>query len=97
MKFIGRVLLLAAYLALLVEAVRTTADWWSGKLAHPGLWDAVFIATLPLLVWVWWRWLSPFGRGRGDCLLPEDEAPGKPRPPRPSGNGEGERKRAPPP
>jgi hypothetical protein len=26
------------------------------------------MASLPLLGWLWWRHLSPFGKGRGQCL-----------------------------
>jgi ribonuclease BN (tRNA processing enzyme) len=26
------------------------------------------IACLPLIGWLWWRYASPFGKGRGRCL-----------------------------
>ena len=34
--------------------------------------------TLPLLVWVYFRYLSVFGKGKGQCLLPADERTGPP-------------------
>jgi len=39
--------------------------WWQGELAQPGWDDIALIALLPLLAWIWWRYISPFGRT--DC------------------------------
>lgn len=73
-----RTLLLAAgfaYLVLLVEGIRTAVAWWHGELAQPGWIDMALLALLPLLAWVWWRFLSPFGRDCPKCAIPLDGAP----------------------
>lgn len=60
--------LLFAFAAMVlgIEGIRRTVDWWHGTL--PGPLDFVLIASLPLVGWLWWRYLSPFGKGRGQCL-----------------------------
>lgn len=61
-----------AYMVLLIEAIRAAVAWWRGELAQPGWGDVALIAVLPLLVWTWWRYLSPFGRDCQKCALPPD-------------------------
>ena len=61
-----------AYMVLLIEAIRAAVAWWQGELAQPGWGDIALIALLPLLVWIWWRYLSPFGRHCQKCALPPD-------------------------
>lgn len=71
-----RILLLAAafaYMVLLIEAVRAAVAWWHNELAQPGWSDIVLIALLPLLVWIWWRYISPFGRTDCAKCLPPGE------------------------
>lgn len=75
-----RLLLLSAgfaYMVLLIEAIRAAVAWWKGELAQPGWSDIGLIALLPLLVWIWWRYISPFGQP--DCqkcaLPPETHKP----------------------
>lgn len=60
--------LLFAFAAMVlgIEGIRRAADWWNGS--TPTSLDFVLIACLPLLAWLWWRYLSPFGKGRGQCL-----------------------------
>jgi ABC-type Fe3+-siderophore transport system permease subunit len=73
-----RILLLAAgfaYMVLLIEAIRAAVAWWSGELAQPGWADIALIALLPVLAWIWWRHISPFGRQCHKCALPPE--PGK--------------------
>lgn len=65
-----RLALLAAgfgYMVLLIEAVRAAVAWWRGDLAQPGWSDIALITGLPLLIWIWWRHLSPFGRNCTKC------------------------------
>lgn len=69
-----RLLLLAAgfaYMVLLIEAVRAAVAWWQGE-AVLGWADYVLLGALPLLAWVWWRYLSMFRRacGRAICVPP---------------------------
>ena len=59
-----------AYMVLLIEALRAAVAWWKGELAQPGWTDMILLAALPLLVWIWWRYLSPFGRDCRKCALP---------------------------
>lgn len=51
-----------------IEGIRRAADWWRGVLPAPTLLDYALMASLPLIAWLWWRYLSPFGKGRGQCL-----------------------------
>lgn len=52
------------YMVLLIEALRAAVAWWHGELAQAGWIDVALIGLLPALAWIWWRYLSPFGR---DC------------------------------
>ena len=66
-----RLLILAfAFLAMVVgiEGIRRAVDWWNGVLPAPTYLDYAAMASLPLIGWLWWRYLSPFARGRGQCL-----------------------------
>lgn len=68
---VRRLLTLAlAFAAMVVgiEGLRRAVDWWRGALPAPTMIDFVLIALLPLVVWLWWRHASPFGKGRGQCL-----------------------------
>lgn len=75
-----RLLILALAFAGMVvgiEGLRTAVAWWRGALPTPSLLDLAAMAALPALVWLWWRHLSPFGKGRGQCLAAprrEDDA-----------------------
>jgi hypothetical protein len=68
-----RVLVVPAFFAWLVAALLRAQAWWRGELMEPGAVDLLLLASLPLLVWVYFRYLSVFGRGRGQCLLPGDD------------------------
>ena len=74
----ARVLAVPAFFAWLVAALLRAQAWWRGELAAPGVLDVVLIASLPLLAWVYFRHLSVFGKGKGQCLLPADERTGPP-------------------
>jgi hypothetical protein len=60
--------LLFAFAAMVlgIEGIRRVVDWTNGITPTPL--DFVLIGCLPLLAWLWWRYLSPFGKGRGQCL-----------------------------
>jgi hypothetical protein len=67
------VLLAPAFFACLVAALLRAQAWWRGELADPGALDLILLASLPVLVWVYFRYLSVFGKGKGQCLLPPNE------------------------
>jgi hypothetical protein len=74
-------LLLAAgfgYLVLLIESISAAVAWWQGEMSQPGWGDVVLLGLLPVLAWIWWRYISPFGRACPKCALPPDA--GKPLP-----------------
>jgi hypothetical protein len=62
--------LLFAFAAMVlgIEGIRRAVDWWNAVPPAPTFLDFVLIGCLPLLAWLWWRYLSPFGKGRGQCL-----------------------------
>lgn len=63
-------ILLAAFAGMVagIEGIRRAVDWWTGVLPVPTWIDYALIGCLPLIGWLWWRFASPFGRGRGRCL-----------------------------
>jgi hypothetical protein len=76
--------LLFAFAAMVlgIEGIRRAVDWWNGVLPAPTFLDYAAMASLPLIGWLWWRFLSPFAKGRGQCLAPDatcrrDAAPRK--------------------
>jgi len=72
---VKRIALLAtgfAYMVLLIEALRAAVAWWHGELTQPDWMDITLIAVLPVLIWIWWRYLSPFGRDCQKCALPPE-------------------------
>lgn len=50
-----------------IEGIRRAVDWWNGVLQEPTFADWALLACLPLVAWLWWRYVSPFGKGRGRC------------------------------
>ena len=73
MKRAGMLLLGFGYMVLAIEALRVGVAWWNGEIEHPGVEEWLALGSLPVIAWVWWRFLSPFGRGRGQCLLPPQD------------------------
>lgn len=71
-----RILLIPACFVWLVAALLRMQAWWRGELMALGVADVLLIASLPLLAWIYFRYLSVFGKGRGECLLPPDERAG---------------------
>lgn len=61
-----------AYMVLLIEALRAAVAWWQGELTQPGWTDIALIAALPVLIWIWWHYLSPFRRDCRKCALPPE-------------------------
>lgn len=71
MALVRRLLTLAfAFVAMVagIEGLRRAVDWWRGTLPAPTSTDLALIACLPLVGWLWWRYASPFRKGRGQCL-----------------------------
>lgn len=75
-KRIGAILLAFGFSVLLFEALHAALAWWNGTNEDVGWTQWLLLGSLPLLAFVWWRYLSVFGRDRGRCLLPEE----RPRP-----------------
>jgi hypothetical protein len=65
------------YLVLLIEAIRAAVAWWKGELAQPGWMDIGLLGLLPALIWIWWRYISPFGQACPKCALPPEDGSGK--------------------
>lgn len=66
-----RLLTLAlAFFAMIagIEGLHSLTAWRDGR--SPTSVDLLWIACLPLVVWLWWRYISPFGRRNGRCLHP---------------------------
>lgn len=72
MRRAGMLLLGFGYMVLGLEAIRIAVAWWNGAIEEPGWEEWLMLASLPILAWIWWRHLSPFGSSGGQCLLPED-------------------------
>jgi hypothetical protein len=75
-----RILMLGAgfgYLVLLIEAIRAGVAWWKGELTQPGWDDIALMGLLPVLLWIWWRYISPFGQACPKCALPPEDRSGK--------------------
>ena len=60
-----------------IEGIRRAINWWQAVPPAPTFFDWLLIGSLPFLGWLWWRYLSPFGKGRGQCLV-EAGRTGKP-------------------
>jgi hypothetical protein len=35
------------------------------------------MGLLPVLLWIWWRYISPFGQACPKCALPPEDGSGK--------------------
>jgi hypothetical protein len=35
------------------------------------------MGLLPVLLWIWWRYISPFGQDCPKCALPPEDGSGK--------------------
>lgn len=68
-----RPLLLVVLLGLLVISAKVTAGWWRDELslAQDGNW--LWLALLPVLLAVCWRYFSVFGCQDPASLSPRDE------------------------
>lgn len=73
-------ILLGAFAAMVagIEGLHRAVDWWRGVLPAPTLADFVLMGCLPLSVWLWWRYASPFARSRGQCLAGNCASPVRP-------------------
>jgi hypothetical protein len=67
-RFLTLVLAFAG-MVLGIEGIRTAVDWWHGVLPAPTFVDYVLLASLPVIGWLWWRYLSPF-RKACTCQTP---------------------------
>lgn len=55
----------------LVQSVTVAVAWWRGDIV-PGWWEWLWIALLPVWLWVFFRYFSIFRPGADGCL-PRDE------------------------
>lgn len=72
MKRLALLALGFAYMVLLIEALRATVNWWNAVPPPPTFLDYALIALLPVLAWIWWRYLSVFNCQRS-CRVPDQE------------------------
>lgn len=81
MRKLGAILLGFGYMVLLIESLHVGVAWWRGELNDPGPLEWLLLGTLPLLAWIWWRYLSIFRPGcdKAQCGLPDGQA-AKPSP-----------------
>ncbi len=79
MRRLAGLALAFAGMVLAIEARGVAAAWWRGDIDPAGS-DWLLLVSLPVLLGLWWRYLSPFGRCRGACLVPGDDGrnPDKP-------------------
>lgn len=82
MRRLGAILLGFGYMVLLIESLRVGNAWWRDELSDPGPLEWLLLAALPLLGWIWWRYLSIFRPGcdKVQCRVPDDR-PAKSSPP----------------
>lgn len=73
MKRFGALLLGFGYVLLLVEVLQLGIAWWNGEIEQFGIGEWLIVGSLPVIAWVWWRYLSPFAPNRGQCQLPDTD------------------------
>jgi len=73
-KFAFGVLLFVA----LAQAGTVALAWWRGELAQPGVADALWLLSLPVLVGVYLRWFSVLRADCTACTADDDARPGGP-------------------
>lgn len=71
---LAAILLGFGYMVLLIESLHVGVAWWRDELPEPGPLDWLLLATLPILAWIWLRYLSIFRPGcdKVQCVLPDD-------------------------
>jgi len=79
---LGAILLGFGYMVLLIESLHVGVAWWRDELTNPGPLEWLMLGILPVLGWVWFRYLSIFrpGCGKVQCGLPDSQV-AKPPPP----------------
>jgi hypothetical protein len=73
-KFALGVLLFVA----LAQAGTVALAWWRGELAQPGVADALWLLSLPVLVGVYLRWFSVLRPDCTACASDDRRRPGGP-------------------
>jgi len=83
MRRLGAILLGFGYMVLLIESLHVAVAWWRDELNDPGPLEWLMLGILPVLAFIWWRYLSIFRPdcAKTQCGLPDDP-PAKPSPPR---------------
>jgi len=84
MRKLGAILLGFGYMVLLIESLRVSIAWWRDELGDPDPLELLLLAVLPLLTWIWWRYLSIFRRNcdKVQCALPNDRPANSSPPPK---------------
>lgn len=54
----------------LVQAISVTVDWSQGRLTRVGPWEGLWLALLPVLIFIYFRFFSMFHPGCRACLPP---------------------------
>ncbi len=68
-----RLSLFGVYFAWTLAALHRFQDWRNGAFDEATAFDWLLLASLPVLLWIYLRYLSVFGKGKGQCLLPPDD------------------------
>lgn len=71
----GKFALAAALFVAFVESLKVAVAWWRDGEPPSEWWEWLGVGSLPLLLFIWWRHYSIFGKREPQCLLPRDGAP----------------------
>ncbi len=69
---VGKLALAGALFVAFVESLKVAVSWWRGGQPPAQWWEWLGVAALPVLVFLWARHYSIFGKKEPRCLLPED-------------------------
>lgn len=71
----GKFALAAALFVAFVESLKVAVAWWRVGEPPSEWWEWLGVGSLPLLLFIWWRHYSIFGKREPQCLLPSEGAP----------------------
>ena len=71
MRTIAKIALAFAFMVAFLESVSAGAKWRRGD--ELGWWEWALVGALPVLIGIYLRYFSIFGRRNGRCLTPPDE------------------------
>lgn len=72
MRTVAKIALTFTFMVAFLESFIAGVKWWRGEALV--WWEWVLLGALPVLIGIYLRYFSIFGRGKGQCLLPPDDA-----------------------